>query len=238
MIYANILAAGTGSRMNNSSKPKQFLKINGTPIIIHTLQKFVLFSEIDTIYVSVSKDWIEYTKNLIAKYGVNDEKIKVITGGSERFETINITVEHIKEANGLSDDDVLITHDSVRPFVSHKIINDHIVNSSQYSIMNTIIPAEDTIVEIKDGIVTIPNRAYYNQGQTPQTFVINDYLEKMAALDESVVKELTDVVKIFTYNGAEDLKIFNVSGEKENMKITTPYDLNVANYVVKADHDN
>lgn len=233
MIYANILAAGNGSRMNNTSKPKQYLKIGEVPIIVHTIQKFMLFTEIDAILVSVSEEWIEYTSKLLEEYGLLTDKVKLVKGGSERSETINNTIEFIKSEFGLKADDYLITHDSVRPFVSHKIIQDHIEKVQEFSIVNTVIPAEDTIVNIENGRVTIPVRDYYYQGQTPQSFPINEYLEKLDLLTPELRAELTDVVKIFTSTSDESLKIFNVEGEKSNFKITTPFDLNMANYLVK-----
>lgn len=233
MIYANILAAGTGSRMNNTSKPKQYLKIGDTPIIIHTVQKFLLFSEIDYIFVSVSSTWLDYTKNLFKEYNISSEKIIFIIGGSERRDTITNTIEYIDSKFGIGDNDCLITHDSVRPFITHKIIQGHINKVQEYSIVNTVIPAEDTIVNIEDGIVNIPVRDYYYQGQTPQSFQILDYLKQNQKLSSELRAQLTDVVKIFTSTSGADLSIYNVMGEKSNFKITTPYDLKIANFLIK-----
>lgn len=233
MIYANILAAGTGSRMNNTSKPKQYLKIGDTPIIVHTVQKFLLFSEIDYILISVSSTWLEYTKQLLEGFGISSKKIKYIIGGSERRDTITKTIEYIDSEFGITDSDCLITHDSVRPFITHKIIQDHIDKVQEYSIVNTVIAAEDTIVNIEDGIVNIPVRDYYYQGQTPQSFQINEYLKQNEKLSSDLRAELTDVVKIFTSTSGADLKIYNVIGEKSNFKITTPYDLKIANFLIK-----
>lgn len=233
MIYVNILAAGTGSRMSNTGKPKQYLKIGDTPIIVHTAQKFLLFSEIDYILISVSSTWLEYTKNLFEEYGVSSEKIKLIIGGSERRDTITKTIEYIDTEFGIYGNDCLITHDSVRPFITHKIIQDHIDKVQEYSIVNTVIPAEDTIVNIEDGVVNIPVRDYYYQGQTPQSFQINEYLKQNQKLSPELRAELTDVVKIFTSTSGPELRIYNVIGEKSNFKITTPYDLKIANFLIK-----
>lgn len=83
MIFAGILAGGKGSRMNISSMPKQFLMLGSKPIIIHTLEKFLLCSKIDCIYVGVHKDWITYCEDLVKKY-INTDKVKITAGGEDR----------------------------------------------------------------------------------------------------------------------------------------------------------
>lgn len=233
MIYASILAAGCGSRMNNTNKPKQYLKIGNIPIIIHTIQKFLLFPEIDYILVSVGADWIEYTKRLLEEYQISSKKIILICGGASRSDTISDAIKYIENHFGLTADDFLITHDSVRPFISHRIIDEHIKCANEYTVVNTVIHAEDTIVKIEKGNVNIPIRDFYYQGQTPQSFKIKEYLKCVERLTATQYLELTDVVKVFTSTTQGKLNIYNVSGEKSNFKITTPFDLNVANYLIE-----
>lgn len=238
MVTVNILAAGSGSRMNNPAKPKQFLKINEKEIIIHTLEKFLLNQNIDLIIISLSQQWIDYTKKLLELYKLNDEKVKLIEGGDTRTETILKSVEFLKEIYPEEiENQHLITHDSVRPFISSRIIEEHISNVQKFDIVNTIIPAEDTIVKISDNIVEIPNRDEFYQGQTPQSFKISKYEECYKKLNDDQKKILTDVVKIFSTVEKEKVLLHNVMGEKSNMKITTPLDLQLACCLVGVKND-
>ena len=82
MIYAQILAGGKGTRMGNVPMPKQFLTLADKPILIHTIEKFVLESRFDAILVVCPADWLSHTQDLIKKY-ISDERVHVVTGGSE-----------------------------------------------------------------------------------------------------------------------------------------------------------
>ena len=118
MIYAGILAGGIGSRMNISNMPKQFLNIGDKPIIIHTIEKFLLCNKIDKIYVGVNPDWNSYLVDIIEKdYNYLVDKIVIVDGGKDRNSTILNVISAINNDNKITDDDILITHDAVRPFV-------------------------------------------------------------------------------------------------------------------------
>ena len=213
MIYGVILAGGVGSRMGNREKPKQYINIGDKPIIVHTIEKFCLCSEFEEILILCPKDWIEYSKGLVKKYVSETEKIKVIEGG-------------------LDEDTLIVTHDAVRPFVTYRIIEENIQAAQKCGACDTVIPATDTIVESRDGSVIsdIPNRAVLYQGQTPQSF----NAVKLRALYESLTDEekavLTDAAKIFVIKG-EQVQL--VKGENSNIKITYPYDLTVAESLLK-----
>ena len=120
MIYAQILAAGKGSRMGNVSMPKQFLTIKNKPILIHTLESFILIEEFDKIIVSCPELWMEHTQDIIKKY-IDDDRIQLVKGGKERNDTLMNSINFIEENYGLNDDDVIISHDAVRPFVTRRI---------------------------------------------------------------------------------------------------------------------
>ena len=183
MIYAAILAGGTGVRMGNMDKPKQYLLLNGKPIIIHTIEKFCVN---------------QFSKN----------------------------------TSGLNDETILVTHDSVRPFVTHRIIEENIDGAIRYGACDTVIAASDTIVESRDGVVisNIPDRMQMYQGQTPQSFKA----EKLMNIFESLLPEekeiLTDAAKIFVIKGEP---VHLVKGEVFNTKITYSYDLEVAEAMIR-----
>lgn len=236
MIYAGILAGGKGTRMGNVPMPKQFLTLNDKAIIIHTLEKFMLNNRIDVIYIAVPKEWVQYTKDLIKKHQLNIAKVQVIEGGAERNETIMQVVHTIKQQFGLQEEDILLTHDAVRPFLTHRIINENIDAGLEYGSVDTVISAIDTIVDSEDGefISAIPVRDRMFQGQTPQTFNMMKLKELYSTLSEEEKAILTDACKIFALKG-EKVKL--VRGESFNIKVTTPYDLNVANAILKGSLD-
>jgi 2-C-methyl-D-erythritol 4-phosphate cytidylyltransferase len=226
-VFAVILAGGVGTRMGNVDKPKQFLKIGGKPIIIHTIEKFILNDRIEQVIVLTPKQWINHTKDLIKKYIPMAGQIAVIEGGEDRNGTIMNSIAYIEENYGLDEDTVIITHDSVRPFVSHRIIEENIDAAKEFGACDTVVPATDTIVRSDDqSIVTeIPDRALMYQGQTPQSFKALTLKNMYEELTDEEKKVLTDACKILVLKGA---KVHLVTGETGNLKVTYPYDLKVA----------
>ena len=232
MIYAAILAGGIGSRM--ASEKPQYINIGGKPIILHTIEKFCLCSEFEEILILCPKDWIEYTKGLIAKHISPSDRIKVIEGGSTRNETIQNAISYIEASGNLDEDTVIVTHDAVRPFVTYRIIKDNIEAAVNYGACDTVVPATDTIVASEDGdvISAIPDRSKLYQGQTPQSFNALKLQKLYRSLTEDEKDILTDAAKIFVIKG-EPVKL--VKGETYNVKITYPYDLTVAEGLLKGE---
>ncbi len=143
-------------------------------------------------------------------------------------------ITQIEKEYETDDETIILTHDAVRPFVTHRIIEDNIKYAIEYGACDTVVPATDTIVQSEDNkfITTVPNRSKLYQGQTPQTF----RLKKLKGLYESLSDEekeiLTDAAKIFAMKGEP---VYLVEGEVSNIKITYPYDLRVAETLVKED---
>jgi len=233
MIYGAILAGGIGSRMGNE-KPKQYINIGGKPIILHTIEKFVLCDEFEEILILCPKDWVEYTKGLISKYIDAADKVKVIEGGDTRNETIQNAISYIEAAGNLDENTVIVTHDAVRPFVTYRIIKDNIEAAQKYGACDTVVPATDTIVESQDGTVisAIPDRAKLYQGQTPQSFKALKLQQLYRSLTDGEKEILTDAAKIFVIKG-EPVEL--VRGEIYNVKITYQYDLTVAEGLLKGE---
>ena len=174
MVFGVILAGGIGSRMGSVEKPKQYLNIADKPIIIHTIEKFYINDEFERLYVLCPEQWISHTKNLIRRYIGDTDHISVVSGGNTRNETI-------------MNETILVTHDSVRPFVTHRIIEENIKYAKLYGACDTAVPATDTIVQSDDNqiISSVPDRRKMYQGQTPQTF----RLKKLKSLYESLTEE-------------------------------------------------
>lgn len=231
MIYGVILAGGIGSRMGYE-KPKQYISIDGKPIIVHTIEKFCLCNEFEKVLVLCPEEWVEYTKELVTKYTYTQKNIAVITGGTTRNETIQNAIDYIECEGNLTEETVIVTHDAVRPFVTYRIIKENIEAVQKYGACDTVIPATDTIVESLDNnlISMIPDRSKLYQGQTPQSFRALELRQLYNSLSEDEKNILTDAAKIYVLKG-KVVKL--VKGENSNIKITYPYDLTVAESLLK-----
>ena len=230
MLYAVIAAGGIGSRMG-AELPKQYITVGSKPIIAHTVQKFLNCEKFRKIIVLCPKEWCDYTTELLGRYCKND-KVVVIKGGSDRNETVMNSVRYIGSTDGLDESTVIVTHDAVRPFVTEEIINDHIYKSEIYSAIGTVIPATDTIIESFDGLTVdgTPDRSKLYQCQTPQTFRALELKTLYEGLNDDQKAILTDSCSIFSVSGK---KVYLVRGDVQNIKITYPYDLKVAEVILK-----
>ena len=231
MIFGAVLAGGVGSRMKLADMPKQFLPLGSKPIIIHTVEKFLANERFDYVYVGINGDWQLYFEDLLKKHSVCDNRLRVVAGGADRNSTIMNIISDINKNISESDDDVIITHDAVRPFVTSRILNENIDLALKYGMCDTVIPATDTIVKSVDGkyVSDIPQRSELYQGQTPQSFKINMLRDLYNGLSAEKKSELTDACKIFTLAGH---KVRLVEGEVYNIKITTVSDYKIAESIL------
>lgn len=231
MIYGAILAGGIGSRMKLADMPKQFLPLGDKPIIMHTLEKFLISTRLDKVYIGVHPSWISYLNDLIEKHIEDDSRIHVVAGGTDRNSTIFNIINAIEENQGINEDDIVVTHDSVRPFITLRILEDNIDAALEYGACDTVVGATDTIVESRDGISisNIPPRKYMYQGQTPQSFNINKLKGLYTDLSNKEKKDLTDACNIFV---KRDEYVHLVKGEVSNIKITTVNDYEIAQAMI------
>lgn len=236
MVFAAVFAGGIGSRMGNSDTPKQYLELGTKPIIIHTIEKFFINDKIDEILVLCPKPWVAHTRSLVAKFIPEGKKITVIQGGETRNGTLENAISYIEENYETDENTVLVTHDAVRPFLTHRMIEKNVEAAIKYGACDTVIPATDTIVESEDGsfISSIPERKKMYQGQTPQSFRLKELERVLASLTEEEKAILTDACKIFSIKNKE---VYMVNGEVFNIKITYPYDLKVAQTLLKGKED-
>ncbi|MBQ6321776.1 MAG: 2-C-methyl-D-erythritol 4-phosphate cytidylyltransferase, partial [Lachnospiraceae bacterium] len=196
-VYGVILAGGIGTRMGNVEKPKQFLELGGKPVIIHTVEKFVVHPGFDAIIVLSPKAWVPYTRDIIRKALPDLMNVTVLAGGETRNETIMNAVRYIEQMGELDEDTIIVTHDSVRPFVTYRILEENIRYAREFGACDTVIPASDTIVESLDHlkISQIPNRKFMYQGQTPQSFKALALKQEYEALSDEEREILTDACK-------------------------------------------
>lgn len=233
MIFGAILAGGVGSRMNIADMPKQFLPLGEKPIIVHTIEKFLLNDKFDKIYVGVHADWLLHMSDLLKKYNLTDERIELVRGGKDRTESILNIIKKIEndESLSLSDNDIIVTHDSVRPFVTSRIIDENINMALKFGACGTVVSSVDTIITSKQGdtIDSVPERSTMYQGQTPQSFNLK-LIKKL--YDELTIGEkniLTDACKVCVL---KNVPVRLVRGEYSNFKITTVTDYKIAQSMV------
>lgn len=231
MIFGAILAGGTGSRMNIADMPKQFLPLGDKPIILHTLEKFLLCDKMDRVYVGVHPDWVGHMQDLLERQVPQRERVILVPGGGDRNSTIFNIVDKIESDWGESDDHLIITHDAVRPFVTLRILEENIEAARAFGACDTVVSAVDTIVVSENGetISQIPDRRLMYQGQTPQSFRISLLKKLYQSLDEEEKAVLTDACKICV---VRQTPVRLVEGDVSNLKITTVSDYKIAQAMV------
>lgn len=230
MVAAAVLAGGSGTRMGLGF-PKQFLDIDGLPVIIRSIKAFIDNSLVDAVIVSVSADYIEYTKKLIADFIKTDKEVFVTEGGKTRSDTLYSVLLFMKE-KGILDGSIVLTHDAVRPFITDRIINENIEAAKKYGACNTCVPAVDTILVSEDGefISCVPERHTLYHAQTPQSFQADRLCELIENMPPEDFVKLTDGCSVYTYYGE---KVYIVKGENYNIKITYPDDITAAGSIIK-----
>jgi len=230
MIYAALLAGGTGKRMHVAGLPKQFLPLNKKCILLHTLTQFVINPYIDMVFVIVPVEWQIYTKNLLIKdndFFLHIKKIIITQGGNDRNSSLMAAVKKIDELYTIKPNDIIVTHDAVRPFVTQRIINDNINECYKHYAIDTVYIMNDTPIITTDGktIQDIPLRSNIYISQTPQTFNIQMLKQIYFSLTDEEKVILTDACKMFIIKGK---KVSMVMGEQYNFKITTLFDYSMA----------
>ena len=230
MNIAAILAGGSGLRMG-TSVPKQFLEIEGVPVIIRSINAFLCSEKIDKCIVSVSEDFISYTKELIQKHINTDTEIFVIKGGKTRGDTLFGVLSFMKE-KGFLEGSTVLTHDAVRPFINNRIIEENIAAAKKYGACNTAISAVDTMLLSADGefIDSVPDRSKLFHAQTPQSFDAEKLYKLIENTPYDVFEMMTDGCSVFSYHGE---RVFLVKGETYNIKITYPDDLIRAKGIIR-----
>lgn len=229
---AVIFAGGAGRRMRTVSKPKQFLELNGKPVIIYTLELFDNHPEIDGIVVACLEDWIPHLHKQLKKFEITKVGA-VIPGGVSGQESIYNGLRAAGETYG-EECNVLI-HDGVRPLITAQTISDNIDAVNRYGSSITCVPATETFVVTRpDGSLRIPSRADSMIARAPQTFRLTDILSAHEKAREEGRLDFIDSCTMMTHYG---YPIHTIIGPMENIKITTPSDFFVFRAMVEV-HEN
>lgn len=220
MVKAIVLSGGTGSRMKSKTK-KQYMMLQGKPLIYYSLHTFCESPVDEVILVTSPEDEDYCRKEIIEKYNLH--KVKTIAySGRERYESV---YNGLKKAEGA---DIVLVHDGVRPFVTVDMIERSIEAAREYRACVVAMPVKDTIkVADENKIVTsTPDRNSLWLMQTPQTFdysLLRDCYEKVMSGDQAGITDDAMIVE-----RASDVKIHLIEGSYRNIKVTTPEDMVIA----------
>lgn len=227
---AIVLAAGRGSRMGQAV-PKQFLEIDGKPIICYSLKRMEE-SFVDEIILVTGESDLTYCENEIVKrYGFRKVS-KVVAGGKERYHSVYNGLKAIKQC------DYVLIHDGARPFLTEEILKRNLEAVEEYKACVTGMPVKDTIkISDAEGFVDkTPGREFLWQIQTPQTFEYRIIKTSYDAMFEQLMSgtsecAVTDDAMVVEQFGGVPVKL--VKGDYTNIKITTPEDLFFAEEYLK-----
>lgn len=227
---AIVLSAGTGSRMK-SDIPKQYMDLNGRPVIYYSLKAFE-DSNVESIVLVTGRDDIEYCrKEIVEKYGFTKVKA-IVAGGAERYDSV---FEGLKAIN---DCDYVMIHDGARPMLDSNIIERAWRGAVEYKACVVGMPVKDTIRIVgTDGTaISTPDRKSLWQIQTPQAFdyrlIYEAYSKVLADVKAGKQKaNITDDAMIVEC--ASNVKVHMTEGDYRNIKITTPEDIQVAEIFLK-----
>lgn len=216
--YVLIAASGSGKRMGMEI-PKQFITVAGLPILMHTIKKINSFNSDYKIIVILSKEHLALWKELCSKYNFLIEH-SIAEGGNERFDSIK---------NGLSlveEDCIVAIHDGVRPFVSIETFTSTLKLAKEKGAVVPVIPVNDSLRKGSFENSTAVNRNEFYLVQTPQCFA-SSAIKK--AYQINFDPSFTDDASVYENYGG---KIYLCEGNRENIKITTPFDLSIAELLV------
>ena len=236
-IYAIIVAGGTGSRMK-SSVPKQYLDLCGKPVLQYSIEKFLENELIDACIIVAHKMYHKDIEDMTR--GIAGKNIYIVENGTERIDSVKNGLDKalsLEESYDNSENGgmaYVMIHDGARPLISEKLISDSIENVKKYRAIVPAIAVKDTIKKINDSneVLDTPERAYLRAAQTPQCFELNlildafdkynsdTFLEHLPTDDGSLIELYSDANVVIT------------EGDENNLKITTPIDLRIAEMIL------
>lgn len=221
---ALIIAGGSGNRMGQDI-PKQFLHVDGCPIIIHTMQCFQRHPDVDVIAVVCLKGWETVLQAYANQFNIT--KLKwIFPGGSSGMESIHNGIYGLKE-QGCDDQDLVMIHDSVRPLLSQDIISTNIAICQAYGYAITGIQCREAILESEDGFVSTTSipRDTLIRTQTPQTFRLGNILDVHEEAKRKGIMDSVASCTLIAEVGGREMHI--VPGSEKNIKITTVEDIEI-----------
>lgn len=219
MNVAVIFAGGMGTRMNSRALPKQFLEINGKPIIIHTLERFEQHSDLDAIAVAIVPEYRDHLTRLLRRYEITKVRWLVdggATGQVSRHRALQAVAQDCPE------DTVVLIHDGVRPLITEQLISANIESVLTYGSAITCTKFNETVVSSEnDHIDAVIPRDNIYAAQAPQSFRLSEIL---SLYDRAVADGELDSIDSCSIMHRYGRKIYRVDGPRSNIKITTAED--------------
>lgn len=227
-----LFAGGAGKRMNTVSRPKQFLELQGKPIIIYTLELFDTHPDVDGIVVACIESWIPFLEKQIKKFEIT-KVVEIVPGGNTGQESIYHGL--IAAKKHFPDNACVMIHDGVRPLITQQTITDNIRTVHEKGNCITCVPATETFVVCKEnGTLDIPSRTDSLIARAPQSFIMSDIC---AAHEKARAEGRNDFIDSCTMMSYYGYKMHTIIGPMENIKITTPTDFFIFRAMVEV-HEN
>ncbi len=252
MVFAIILAAGKGERFSGKSRTisKCFVNLCGKKVIDYSIEKFLIFG-VDAVFIAVpknSQNILCVTEKIVAKYRSEypNTRFYILYGGETRWESFRICFDKMIKEFGISNDHILIEHDGARPLFSIKLLEDMIElmkNTGADGIVPFITPVDTVrIAEVYAENLKVSvfvdelKREKVALIQTPQVFRVSSVYDTIISVEEKAEStDFTDLAGIlFKYKK----KLYGIAGERENIKITFPSDLEFVKLILKSKKSN
>lgn len=230
MNVAVIFAGGVGKRMNSGALPKQFLQLQGKPIIIHTLEVFQRCAGVDLICIACLENYIEYTKELCKKFCI--DKVRwIVPGGVSSQESIFNGLQAVY--NDCPEETIVMIHDGVRPNITTDLIENNISAVERYGCAITCSMATETPAEINDNgeIINISERRKAVIAKAPQSFLLGDIYKAHIKAHNMQLEEFIDSASLMHHFG---YNLYMVESPWENIKITNPADFYIFKAILEA----
>ena len=227
---AIIFAGGFGKRMNTATRPKQFLELDGKPVIIYTIELFDMHTQIDGIVCVCIESWIPYLEEQLKIFEI--KKVGAIVPGGETGQ--DSIYNGLVAAHKIYGDDCnVLIHDGVRPLITGQTISDCVNTVTEKGNCITCSPATETfVVKHEDGTLEMPTRDHSFIAKAPQCFRLMDILNAHNKAQEKGKHDFIDSCTMMSYFGYQ---LNTVIGPIENIKITTPIDFFIFKAMLQAD---
>lgn len=227
-VIAEILAGGVGSRMGLGF-PKQFLEVDGKPILIYTLNNFQINAQIDEILLVCNPEWIDHAKELIDKYQIT--KVKwIVPGGNTVHDSTRNGIFFLQDI--AEPDDYIIIHDAARPILPQLAINDVLKVAIEHGNASLAIPCYETVILTKDGISGTEDidRSTIMRIQTPQAYKY-DLIKRL--YEQAEMDNIHDIVYADLVAIHYGERVFFSKGFTNNIKVTRPEDVPLFKSLIK-----
>lgn len=232
MNYCAILASGSGTRMGNTTLPKQFLMVDDKPLIFYTLDTLLSIHLFNHIFIGVQDEYRELLKNLLSEYFNNISNVHLVAGACTRMGTFLNIYDEIKKGYGIYNTDYMCLTDANRPFVKGEIYEQCLERAKQYGIACPARRVFDGICISKDGrfIDKIPPKNTLYSFQTPECFQMQAFERLYAQTTEQQKENLLGIAEIYSAMGHTPAI---VESTNDCFKVTTIYDLKLAEIIAK-----